>query len=114
MKVASIKFTKLTKFSFSGKFRQFDYGLIRNIIKYKQLTPPNYDLSKVTAPVALHYSDNDWLSHPNDVYRLSKELGNTIGRFGSPDNKFNHLDYLWGINARENVYTTVVRLMKRY
>lgn len=33
-----------------------------NQIKYGRLTPPDYDLKKVTAPVALHYSDNDWLS----------------------------------------------------
>ena len=29
---------------------------------YGQDTPPDYDLSKVTAPVALYWGDNDWLA----------------------------------------------------
>lgn len=39
-----------------------DYGMFVNQIKYGRLTPPDYDLKKITAPIALHYSDNDWLS----------------------------------------------------
>lgn len=46
----------------SAKFRKFDYGWIQNLIKYGQMTPPDYDLSKITAPVYLHYSGNDYLS----------------------------------------------------
>lgn len=47
----------------AAKFRKYDYGLIRNLQKYGWGTPPAYDLKKVTAPVALHYSDNDWMAH---------------------------------------------------
>jgi hypothetical protein len=46
----------------AGKFRQYDYGLVKNLLIYGHLSPPDYDLSKVTAPVALHYSENDWLA----------------------------------------------------
>lgn len=45
----------------SAKFRMYDYGFAKNLVKYGQMTPPEYDLSSVTAPVYLHYSDNDWL-----------------------------------------------------
>jgi hypothetical protein len=38
------------------------YWLIGNILKYGRFTPPDYDVSKVTAPVVLHYADNDWLA----------------------------------------------------
>jgi len=47
----------------SGKFRMFDHGLIGNMANYGQLTPPDYTLGLVSAPVALHYGDNDWLAH---------------------------------------------------
>lgn len=46
----------------SGKFRQYDHGIIKNLIKYKSLSPPVYDVSKITAPVHLIYSENDWLA----------------------------------------------------
>lgn len=46
-----------------GKFRQYDYGLIRNNKKYGSSVPPNYELSKIQVPVSLHYGVNDWLAN---------------------------------------------------
>ena len=31
---------------------------------YGQEEPPEYDTTKITAPVALYWSDNDWLAEP--------------------------------------------------
>lgn len=45
----------------SGKFRMYDYGIAQNLLKYGQMIPPDYDLSSVTPPVYLHFSENDWL-----------------------------------------------------
>lgn len=45
----------------SGKFRKFDYGRKQNLEKYGTADPPEYDLSKVTAPVAFYWGENDWL-----------------------------------------------------
>jgi len=50
----------------SGKFRQFDYGKKGNIKRYGQEEPPEYPLGNVSAPVALYWSQNDWLA-PKDV-----------------------------------------------
>jgi hypothetical protein len=36
--------------------------LVGNLLKYGRINPPDYDLSKVTAPLAFYYSDNDWLA----------------------------------------------------
>jgi lysosomal acid lipase/cholesteryl ester hydrolase len=46
----------------SGKFRQFDFGKCGNMKQYGQEEPPQYALQNVTAPVALYWSDNDWLA----------------------------------------------------
>lgn len=43
-------------------FKQFDYGLLGNLLKYKNSEPPEYDLSRVSAPTYLMYSSNDLLS----------------------------------------------------
>ncbi|GLG93106.1 Lipase [Gryllus bimaculatus] len=87
----------------SFKFRQWDYTAT-NLFHYGSLTPPKYKLSKVTAPVALFYSGNDWLAAIKDVDKLYKEISNPIGKFKVTHSKFNHLDYLWAINVKELVY----------
>jgi hypothetical protein len=50
------------KLHFAGGFGQFDFGEKKNMEKYGQATPPQYNLSLVMSPVALYYSDNDKLS----------------------------------------------------
>jgi len=50
----------------ADKFRAYDYKEDNNLI-YGQDTPPDYDLGKVTAPVALYWSDNDLLAHPTVI-----------------------------------------------
>lgn len=45
----------------SQKFRKFDYGIVNNLNRYKSTEPPDYNISNITAPVALFYSDNDYL-----------------------------------------------------
>ncbi len=46
----------------SGKFRMFDYGFFKNLNRYGKISPPDYKVSAITAPVFLYYSGNDWLS----------------------------------------------------
>lgn len=41
----------------SKKFRMYDFGLIKNMARYGSFSPPDYELSAVTAPVFLHYSE---------------------------------------------------------
>lgn len=101
----------------SNKFRQYDYGIISNPFHYGSISPPKYKLSKITAPVVLHYSENDWLAATCDVRKLHKHLKNPVGDFGKfkvPFKKFNHLDYLWAIHAKEYVYDSVMATMACY
>ncbi|XP_047122127.1 lipase 3-like [Schistocerca piceifrons] len=98
----------------SGHFRQYDHGMFGNLEKYGSFWPPDYDLSKITAKVALFYSNNDWLAAVKDVDRLYDKLPNCIGRFLVSLDSFNHLDYVWAIHAKELVYDKVISLMNRY
>lgn len=43
----------------SGYFRQYDYGILRNIIKYKRIIPPDYDLIGIKIPTAIFCSESD-------------------------------------------------------
>lgn len=44
---------------FLGKFSQYDFGPERNVILYKNMTPPEYSLENITSPVILYYGPND-------------------------------------------------------
>lgn len=98
----------------SGRFCQFDWGSSEmNMDKYGRPTPPDYNLNNVQARVILHYSDNDWLSAPVDVERLYKKLPNAeINHI--PDKKYEHMDFVWGIGAKEVLYKPIIASMKLY
>ncbi|KAJ8952377.1 hypothetical protein NQ318_014468 [Aromia moschata] len=58
----------------SGHFRQYDYGVTKNMEIYNATEPPDYNLAAVTAPLALFYSLNDFFVGLTDLDRLTKEL----------------------------------------
>ncbi|XP_026468821.1 lipase 3-like [Ctenocephalides felis] len=98
----------------SGKFCQFDYGEEKNLKVYKSKEPPEYDLSKITAPVILHWSMNDWLSDPKDVDILMTKLGNLAGTYLVEDADWTHFDYTWGNDADKIVYKNIMDTIERY
>ncbi|XP_055376048.1 lipase 1-like [Condylostylus longicornis] len=97
-----------------GKYQLYDYGFIGNLLKYKSIKPPLYDLNKVTAPVVLHYSQNDWLADSLDVLRLKDELPNVIRTHIVANPKFNHLDFLTAIDIKKLLYDDVVNMLKEF
>ena len=46
----------------ADRFCKYDYGARVNSQVYKSASPPDYNLERITAPVYLHYSANDWMS----------------------------------------------------
>nr|XP_026499165.1 lipase 1-like [Vanessa tameamea] len=94
------------------EFRRYDFGLLQNLQKYGTPIPPSYDLSKVTAPVFLHYSEGDPLAVVADVDRLFKELGRPMGKFKVSQSTFSHVDFMWGIDAKKMVYDKVINFMR--
>ncbi|OXA52641.1 Lipase 3 [Folsomia candida] len=97
----------------SGKFRQYDYGMIGNIQKYGQMNPPIYKLSKVTAPVSIFWSENDVLCDPKGVKRLKNELPNCETSIKINDTQFTHIDYLYAKDADKLVYKKVMDLLEQ-
>jgi len=95
----------------SGQFRMFDY-YGDNPAHYNTLEPPRYALDTFQAPALLSWGANDKLADPKDVARLFKEIhDNTpteIVLRRVPNDEFNHLDFLWGRDAREVCYQDVI------
>lgn len=97
----------------SGKFRMYDYGLVENLFKYGSISPPNYDLSAISAPVYLHYSQNDWMAAMIDVEELASKLGNLAELHLISDPKFNHLDFTYATDADTLLYNRVLSIIKQ-
>ncbi|XP_047987534.1 lipase 3-like [Leguminivora glycinivorella] len=98
----------------SSKFVQFDHGLLTNKRKYGTFKPPPYDLSNIRTPVFLHYADNDWLSTPNDVDKLLREVKSAVGKYKVPLPKFNHLDFVFAMDAKKLIYDRVMKIMEQF
>ncbi|XP_008548197.1 lipase 3 [Microplitis demolitor] len=95
----------------SGKFQQYDYGAKKNIEIYNATYPPEYNLSKIKIPIVFFYADNDWLAAPEDVKKLYSKLPRASGLYRINFSKFNHVDFLWGIDARQLLYNKIIKLI---
>lgn len=58
-------------------------------------------------PIALYYSDNDSILPPADVLRLAPLLKTLIELYRVPNDEFNHLDFVSGVDARKILYEKV-------
>lgn len=105
-----IHFGQITR---SQIFRQYDHGAALNQIHYGSMFPPRYDLSRVTAPVALYHSENDWIAGPEDVALLYADLPNVVRKYMVPLPAFNHMDFVWAINVRHWVYNSMISHMRQ-
>lgn len=81
-------------------FRQYDFGTIENLRRYRSPRPPTYNLRNINAPIALYYSNNDLISATQDVDTLARQLPNVVFKYLVRHDKFNHLDFVWSINLR--------------
>lgn len=96
----------------STRFHQYDYGIENNMHIYNRSTPPDYSLKNCTVPVAIIYSDHDTLVSAKDVRRLPNELSNVLAVHRVDDDTFNHLDFVWAMDAKELVYDYILDWMK--
>ncbi|XP_017075154.2 LOW QUALITY PROTEIN: lipase 1 [Drosophila eugracilis] len=94
----------------SDRFCQYDYELKENQKLYGRPTPPEYRLEKISAPVALYYGSNDFLSAAEDVQRLAKMLPNVVENH--LNRKWNHMDMIWGISARSSIQPRMLQVMQ--
>ncbi|XP_013200008.1 lipase 3 [Amyelois transitella] len=96
------------------KFRRYNDIPIRNIEAYGRPTPPEYDLNKVTVPTYFHYSYGDVQADYRDVEYLADRLPNVVGRLLVERDSFNHFDFIWGVDAKDQLYDRLAELMLGY
>uniref|UniRef100_A0A905QWQ5 AB hydrolase-1 domain-containing protein n=2 Tax=Rhodnius prolixus TaxID=13249 RepID=A0A905QWQ5_RHOPR len=99
---------------YSNSLKYYDYEPEENLKRYGQTEPPDYDLSRVTAPVSLHYSLQDWFVNAENVDKLAERLPHLIGKFVVPSQSFNHIDFMVGKHARELVYDEIFNIISKF
>ncbi|XP_071952706.1 gastric triacylglycerol lipase-like isoform X2 [Antedon mediterranea] len=102
----------LSQMVLSGELSMYDYGILGNFYHYRQTKPPNYDLENIQTPVALFWGGNDMLADPTDVKKLRSKLKNIA--FDSYIKQYNHLDFIWSMDAADVVYKDILTIMKKY
>ena len=98
----------------SKKFTHFDYGKDGNNEVYGQDEAPEFSIEAMTVPVASYWSQNDWLAQPADVIRYLTRVPNSIASYEVPFEQWNHLDFLWGIDAKDILYPEIIKNMDEF
>ncbi|KAL4714508.1 hypothetical protein ACJJTC_017571 [Scirpophaga incertulas] len=96
----------------SNSFRRYNFNPLVNIARYGSRTPPRYDLSRITVPSYIFYTNNDVLVHPKDVGILIDSLSNVAGVHLVEEDDFDHVGFIWHSSAKSLVYDHVVEKMK--
>lgn len=96
----------------ADRFQKYDKGYLNNGIEYNgQTTPPEYNLTKVTAPVIVFHSENDVFATPKDVEKCVKKLGNVEEVQLIQDKLFTHVDFTYAIDADKYIYNRIIDII---
>lgn len=98
----------------SERFCKYDYGEKKNQEYYNQATPPEYNLSNITTPVAIVWSMNDKLADPADVGLLEGKLKTLVSSYCVPFAPFNHGDYILAVDAHKLYFDQVLSLLAHH
>ncbi|GMT15702.1 hypothetical protein PFISCL1PPCAC_7000, partial [Pristionchus fissidentatus] len=96
-----------------GTVSRFDYGSSKtNQQHYGQSKPPSYDFTKIKGDMYLYWSDDDWIADPEDVkgYLLTS-LNPKYIKLNNHLDGYNHLDFIWGLNAASQIYQPIIDLI---
>ncbi|GMR58968.1 hypothetical protein PMAYCL1PPCAC_29163 [Pristionchus mayeri] len=97
----------------AGTVARYDYGSSKtNQQHYGQSKPPSYDFTKIKNDMYLYWSDDDWLADPDDIkgYLLTSLNPNHI-KMNNHLPGYNHLDFIWGMNAAKDIYQPIIDLL---
>lgn len=104
-----VHFAQLVK---SNKFQMYDFGSEElNRKHYNQSYPPVYNISAFNVPTYVYSGEHDFLSTPQDVKALLLQVHSVKAHRQIP--KWNHLDFVWGMEANELLYKDVIQILQK-
>ena len=103
------KMNQLIRLNLLNMRREICPRYLNNVKFDFQLRPPLYDITQMKTKVALFTGGNDWLATPKDILRyLLPQLQNMMQK--KHIKAYNHLDFIWGTDANEFIYKSIVAI----
>ncbi|XP_035703833.1 lipase 3 isoform X1 [Folsomia candida] len=96
----------------SKGFQEYDYGRRKNLEIYHSETPPSYNLTKATVPIALFVGLYDFMGHREDAKTLASKLPTLIEYYESPYKQFCHLDFVYGREIAAQLYYHAIEIFQ--
>lgn len=95
-------------------FREFDYGVLKNIVFYNRTSPPDYTLKNIRVPTYSFYGRYDNMCRPKDVLRTLSLFPEGVVKENILVNStyFNHIDFLLAKDAQTLVYTKILSIFE--
>lgn len=96
----------------SGRFQRYNYGSATNKRVYKKAQPPEYKVSRITAPVTIFASEDDWFSDIRDVEKLISKMPNVVRlKMLNKSLSFTHIEYVYGSRAKHLINDELVSIL---
>ncbi|XP_066476526.1 lipase member M-like [Tiliqua scincoides] len=95
----------------SHEFKYFDYGC-KNKEMYNMSTPPFYKIEDIIVPTAVWSGGKDRTVTTRDTERLLPRIKPLV--FYKEIPYWDHQDFIWGLDAPENLFSDVLCLMEKY
>nr|XP_039250443.1 gastric triacylglycerol lipase-like [Styela clava] len=104
-------FIHMSQLVSSGRTQKWDFGSVaENMKAYGQESPPEYDVSKISTPVALFLGSRDDLADPRDARMLAAKLRSMV--HFRMIKSWDHLDFMWGKDAPSMLYPDIVEFIE--
>lgn len=93
-----IHYAQELKYPFFGKFME------------GSTIPKDFDFSRITVPLTIHYSPTDEFTNPIDIGLLIEKLRHTLEYVQKLEEPYllSHIDFIWGKNTAKIVYSEIV------
>ncbi|KAM7543254.1 hypothetical protein Aperf_G00000001045 [Anoplocephala perfoliata] len=102
------------------QFKAFDFGSASaNLEKYNSTSPPTYGLvaSANNLPTRIYWGGMDLLATPGNVGRILREITADPSVDDVTDvylEDYNHLGFIWGVNAPSLVYADIINFFESH
>jgi pimeloyl-ACP methyl ester carboxylesterase len=97
----------------AGKTVHYDWGRQENLKRYGQEKPPTYDLTRITAPTFITYTEYDVFTGRVEAEHLAEKIkGSEL--YDVPDDDWMHVHYVFATNGKEKVFDQTIEFMNRH